>query len=62
VSIETPGREIRTRFRDTLRALELLSDEVSESEITGADRNAVTAGRTDEELLDAYSRAVITAA
>jgi len=44
------------------REIELLNDERSEPEQAGSARPPLTQSRSDEDLLDAYSRAVITAA
>src|SRR5256714_2171791 len=44
------------------KELDLLSDERSEPRNTGIDRDGVAHSQSDEELLDAYSRAVIAAA
>ena len=47
---------------NTLQELELLSDERSESENAETSKDRSAHAQVDEELLDAYSRAVITAA
>src|SRR5437588_9008158 len=47
---------------DMLQELELLSDEQSESQNAQRDRDYLAPSPPDAELLDAYSRAVITAA
>jgi len=47
---------------DNLKELELLSNEAFESDESSAKGNIVAAAQSDEELFDAYSRAVITAA
>ena len=47
---------------DMLQELELLSTEQSESHDAHSDRDHLTPSQSDEELLDAYSRAVIAAA
>jgi S1-C subfamily serine protease len=47
---------------DTLEELELLSDEQSETQEARSVSDRSTPAQPDEELLDAYSRAVITAA
>src|SRR5438132_11794773 len=47
---------------DMLQELELLSNEQSESQNAQRDRDHLTPSQPDDELLDAYSRAVITAA
>src|SRR5437870_4557369 len=47
---------------DMLQELELLSNEQSESQNAQRDRDHLTPSQPDDELLDAYSRAVIAAA
>ena len=47
---------------DMLQELELLSDEQSEFQDARGDRDHLSPSQPDEELLDAYSRAVISAA
>src|SRR3989442_3598174 len=47
---------------DMLQELELLSDEQSEFQDARGDRDHLASSPPDEELLDAYSRAVISAA
>ena len=47
---------------DMLQELELLSNEQSESQNAQRDRDHLTLSQPDDELLDAYSRAVIAAA
>src|SRR5437899_2182861 len=47
---------------DMLQELELLSNEQSEFQDARGDRDRLSPSQPDEELLDAYSRAVITAA
>src|SRR5260370_40143241 len=47
---------------DMMQELELLSDEQSESQTAQRAREGLGHSQPDEEVLDAYSRAVITAA
>jgi len=47
---------------EMLKELELLSDEQSESGALNANAESLSQAHSDEEILDAYSRAVITAA
>jgi len=49
-------------FKDMLQEVEFLSDERSDSNDAGRDNDRTTQVRTDDELLDSYSRAVIAAA
>ena len=54
--------EANNKIMDTLQELELLSDEQSESQHAQRDREGLGLSQPDEGVLDAYSRAVITAA
>jgi S1-C subfamily serine protease len=54
--------EANNKIMDMLQELELLSDEPSESQNVQRDREGLAHSQPDEEVLDAYSRAVISAA
>src|SRR2546425_5548277 len=60
VRCQLGNRELR--FMDMLQELELLSNGQSESQNAQSDRDHLTLSQPDDELLDAYSRAVIAAA
>src|SRR2546428_13828133 len=60
VRCQLGNRELR--FMDILQELELLSNGQSESQNAQRDRDHLTPSQPDDELLDAYSRAVIAAA
>lgn len=54
--------EANNKIMDMMQELQLLSDEQSESQNAQRDREGLGHSQPDEEVLDAYSRAVITAA
>src|SRR6266446_9257490 len=54
--------EANNKIMDMMQELELLSVEQSESQNAQRDREGLGYSQPDEEVLDAYSRAVITAA
>src|SRR5260370_17562463 len=54
--------EANNKIMDMMQELELLSDEQSESQNAQRDREGLGHSQPDEEVLDAYSRPVITPA